>query len=284
VRVEPVNEAPVTSLSTDDYVEAIKQLHSESACRWMIANYYAAESTASMQELADTLGYESHATANAGYGALAHKIAHVLPHAPSDITEGKYVDWMQAVGAVVGRNALGHSLWRLRPEVVQALQTMGWVDPIDSFPAAVSDDPSETDRIAAADYGMDDTQVRQMMLSRRGQGSFRRKVMQYWENACAVSGLRHPTFLIASHIVPWREANPNERLDGYNGLALTLHLDKAFDKGLISFEPNGMIRISPRLNVETREALGIHSKLRLRFLDKRIEQYMAVHRTTLFQS
>ncbi len=281
--IELPQESHTIELSADHYVQAMQHLHDEAAIRWLVAHSFAVDSTASMQELAEMLDLKTYHRANSGYGALAHKIALLLPRAPDDVEQRGYVDWMQAVGVVVGKNSLGHSVWQLRGEVAEALQRLKWVDPEDVFDPPTSDEATESQQAAAREYGLDDTQTRQMMLSRRGQGLFRRKVMQFWGNACAVSGLRYPAFLIASHIVPWKDANPNERLDGYNGLPLTPNLDKAFDKGFISFEPDGRIKISTVLSEDLQAALGIHRKLRLTVKDVRIERYMSFHRENVFK-
>ena len=49
--------------------------------------------------------------------------------------------------------------------------------------------------------------------------------------------------LIASHIVPWKEASDNERLDVENGILLSPTIDALFDKHLISFNDDGSIII-----------------------------------------
>ncbi|HHQ4786468.1 HNH endonuclease [Aeromonas hydrophila] len=45
--------------------------------------------------------------------------------------------------------------------------------------------------------------------------------------------------LIASHIKPWSESDNAERLDGNNGLLLSPHIDKLFDRGCITFTDAG---------------------------------------------
>jgi putative restriction endonuclease len=52
--------------------------------------------------------------------------------------------------------------------------------------------------------------------------------------------------LIASHIIPWSE-NEKERLNPSNGICLSAHFDKAFDKGLITFDEQYKIVLSPQL-------------------------------------
>ena len=75
---------------------------------------------------------------------------------------------------------------------------------------------------------------------------------------------------------------PTERLDGFNGLLLTPNLDRAFDKGYVSFDGNGRILISPVMTEDLEAALGIRRDMALRFHDARIEQYLQYHRAEVF--
>ncbi|MFE8730531.1 HNH endonuclease, partial [Aeromonas hydrophila] len=79
------------------------------------------------------------------------------------------------------------------------------------------------------------TEKQQLVKSRRGQGIFRANLEKV-ELACRVTGVTNTALLIASHIKPWsRCANNAERLDGNNGLLLSPHIDKLFDRGWITF-------------------------------------------------
>ncbi|MCE9557490.1 MAG: HNH endonuclease, partial [Armatimonadetes bacterium] len=99
--------------------------------------------------------------------------------------------------------------------------------------------------------------VRQSIVdSRLGQGIFRQRVEQI-EKKCRVTGVSNPVHLIASHIKPWRDSSNAERLDGENGLLLAPHIDHLFDKGYISFDPQGLLLVSPAADLEAIEQLGI---------------------------
>ena len=74
--------------------------------------------------------------------------------------------------------------------------------------------------------------------ARLGQGLFRHRVSDL-EPACRVTGLRRREFLVASHIKPWRDCDNHERLSGANGLLLSPHVDKLFDRHWISFDSGG---------------------------------------------
>jgi putative restriction endonuclease len=70
---------------------------------------------------------------------------------------------------------------------------------------------------------------------RRGQRYFRQAVLNAYKGRCAVTGLGIRDLLVASHIVPWYAAE-QLRLDPQNGIALNALHDKAFDRGLITFD------------------------------------------------
>lgn len=79
-----------------------------------------------------------------------------------------------------------------------------------------------------------------------GQGFFRRAVLANYGEACCMSGIADPRLLIASHIKPWRDDVQN-RHNPANGLLLSGTLDRAFDQGLITVEPDRRIRVSRAL-------------------------------------
>lgn len=108
------------------------------------------------------------------------------------------------------------------------------------------------------------TEAERLVVQRVGQNIFRDALMDYWGGACAVLGVTEPRLLRASHIKPWAECETDaERLDVYNGLLLTAHLDAAFDAFLISFNEGGCIIISGTLTESDRTALGLSSGLHL---------------------
>lgn len=70
---------------------------------------------------------------------------------------------------------------------------------------------------------------------RRCQQYFRQAVLNTYQGRCAVTGLAVRDLLVASHIIPWNAAEQH-RLDSQNGIALNALHDKAFDRGLITFD------------------------------------------------
>lgn len=81
---------------------------------------------------------------------------------------------------------------------------------------------------------------------RLGQEYFRQIVLNNFNNACGISGLPVRELLVASHIAPWSH-KPIERLNVQNGLCLSRLHDAAFDQGLITFDEDLRLMISPKL-------------------------------------
>jgi len=81
---------------------------------------------------------------------------------------------------------------------------------------------------------------------RRGQRFFRQAVLNAYSSRCAVTGLAVRDLLIASHIIPWNSAEQH-RLDPQNGIALNALHDRAFDRGLITFDTDLRLVCAPSL-------------------------------------
>lgn len=81
---------------------------------------------------------------------------------------------------------------------------------------------------------------------RRHQKFFRSAVMSTYAGRCALTGLAVPELLIASHIVPWAQS-PERRCDPTNGVCLNVLHDRAFDRGLITFDKDLFLVPSPVL-------------------------------------
>jgi putative restriction endonuclease len=112
------------------------------------------------------------------------------------------------------------------------------------------------ERSIADDVDIDDTLRSSLIQARRGQGKFRQNV-EMIEPACRLTGITNPSLLTASHIKPWRLCDTaHERLDGMNGLMLSPDADHLFDRGFISFEDNGEVLVSPRLDRDDLRRLG----------------------------
>ena len=132
---------------------------------------------------------------------------------------------------------------------------------------------------ALSELGPMTTEVERIVKQRIGQDTFRQALLDYWGNACAVTGLEFPAILRASHAKPWADCTTDsERLDVYNGFLLTANLDALFDRGLISFDDGGMMIFSAELPSEVRDELGLAEPLQLRWLSEQHREYLCWHR------
>ena len=121
------------------------------------------------------------------------------------------------------------------------------------------------------------------MLSRVGQGRYRKNLEQL-EAGCRITGITDGRFLTASHIKPWSKSTDYEKLDGNNGLLLSPHIDRLFDRGYISFEDTGSLMLSPSLPMEVASAWGLLSGSLPRPLAQKQTVYMNYHRSIIFRT
>jgi predicted restriction endonuclease len=116
-------------------------------------------------------------------------------------------------------------------------------------PAAAAAAEEEADvRLPAGE-----TDVLRVVRARRVQSFFRAAVMTAYAGRCAISGLALPELLVASHIIPWTDS-VERRADPRNGLCLNALFDRAFDRGLITIDPDLRVVTSTRLREGTRSA------------------------------
>lgn len=153
----------------------------------------------------------------------------------------------------------------------------------------VAEDATEADResdvaLQALEGRTDigDTQKLQMVLARRGQGIFKANV-RLNERACRMTGVADPRLLIASHIKPWAKSTDTEKLDGCNGLLLSPHVDRLFDRGLISFSDEGQLLKSPKLPADAWTAWGLHQVDNVGPFSDRQCGYLHFHRSEIFK-
>jgi len=143
----------------------------------------------------------------------------------------------------------------------------------------------EIDEVMATVPGsIKNTEVERLVKQRIGQDRFRSIMLDYWVDACAVTGLSVTEVLRASHAKPWSEcASDEERLDVFNGFLLCANLDALFDRFLISFEDDGQILISPKISEDQRQKLGLDNSLSLRWIAKQHTSYLNFHRSKFLE-
>lgn len=120
-----------------------------------------------------------------------------------------------------------------------------------------------------------------LVNARLGQGRFRSQLMDAWDQACAATGCAIGALLRASHIKPWRDSTDEERLDPENGLLLTANLDALFDRGMITFEDDGLLVLTPAIGEDVAAELRLPERLRKPLSEKQ-RAYLADHRERIF--
>ena len=132
------------------------------------------------------------------------------------------------------------------------------------------------------------TEVERTVRARRIQRFFRAAVLTSYDHRCAISGIAVPELLNASHIIPWR-VSVERRADPRNGICLNALYDRAFDRGLITFDDNLRVIVSTRLHIEDAPPLHRNALLAIhgqamrtpnRFLPD--SRAMAYHREQVF--
>jgi putative restriction endonuclease len=135
------------------------------------------------------------------------------------------------------------------------------------------------------------TEIAATVKVRRGQEYFRQAVLNNFGGRCGVCGLAVRELLIASHILPWG-AHADERLNVRNGLSLSRLHDAAFDRGLIAFDDELRLLLSPQLKVAlpqraVAENFGAFVGVPLQLPDDAVlpeAEFLALHRAKVFQS
>lgn len=116
-----------------------------------------------------------------------------------------------------------------------------------------------------------------LVVSRVGQGAYRKSLLHRWEYKCAVTGYQDTRILIASHIVSWKASLDAERLDVDNGILLSPDYDALFDRHLISFDHSGKILLKPELSESALNDLGITGKEKIHNLSGGNKAYLDRH-------
>lgn len=120
-----------------------------------------------------------------------------------------------------------------------------------------------------------------LVKARRGQGIFKANVRMI-EKSCRVTGVTNIKHLRASHIKPWAASSDLEKVDGYNGLLLSPHVDHLFDRGFISFEDSGDMLISKTLSQSVLDKWSLDSGKNVGKFEQPHHDYLEYHRDVVF--
>ena len=151
--------------------------------------------------------------------------------------------------------------------------------------APLSDDESEYEIAMEIEARKLDGDLEKIQLtkSRRGQGIFKANV-RLIEDRCRITGVSNIKHLRASHIKPWASSNDLEKLDGFNGLLLSPHVDHLFDRGFISFQESGQILASKDLNLEVLDRWSISADQNVGKFRREQHSYLEYHRDVVFKA
>ena len=116
------------------------------------------------------------------------------------------------------------------------------------------DAAAEEEVLRRTDIGA--TEKDRLIKARRGHGIYRQNLRTV-EKPCRITGLKELEHLRASHIKPWCKCTDTEKLDHFNGLLLSPHVDHLFDRGYISFGDDGSVVVSPLLRPDVVQRWGL---------------------------
>lgn len=117
--------------------------------------------------------------------------------------------------------------------------------------------------------------------ARINQSIFRNKMLNKYKHCC-LCGITNQDLLVASHIKPWSKSNKNEKVNEYNGLLLCSMHDKLFDLGYISFNDDGTILISKKLDKNDQIFSNIDEKRTIEITNDNIP-FIKYHRDNIFK-
>lgn len=126
-----------------------------------------------------------------------------------------------------------------------------------------------------------------MVTERINQQYFRNTLVHNYRDRCCITGIAIDPLLIASHIKPWKDSSPTEKVAASNGLLLNAFHDKAFDQGLITLDNDFAIHVSPHV-----EHTEINDEWLYRYDGRRISlpvvcspsrEFLEFHREHIYQ-
>ncbi|EPC4026379.1 HNH endonuclease [Aeromonas salmonicida] len=131
---------------------------------------------------------------------------------------------------------------------------------------------------------LESTEKLQLIKARIGQGLFRTNLEKI-EPACRVTGVTNKALLIASHIKPWSKCDNNAaRLDGNNGLLLSPHIDKLFDRGWITFTDAGDLLCAEPSIEHALQQWGVELPLNVGQFNTEQAAFLEYHRDEIFKA
>lgn len=116
---------------------------------------------------------------------------------------------------------------------------------------------------------------------RVNQGIFRDRLLTRY-NKCCLCNVNNRQLLVASHIKPWSDCEDSEKLLVDNGFLLCPNHDSLFDKGLISFDDDGTIIISSKMDAVNRMFMNVKEGMKIKVVEENIP-FLRYHRENIFE-
>lgn len=139
------------------------------------------------------------------------------------------------------------------------------------------------EQFIASNPQLQETEREALVMARRGQGLFRAAESGV-KSHCRVTLVDNPAHLIASHIKPWRHSTNEERLHSENGLLLTPTIDHLFDRGFITFTPNGKLICSPVADLTSLKKMGVPTdgEFSVGYFSRNQREFLTYHEDEVF--
>ena len=154
------------------------------------------------------------------------------------------------------------------------------LDSVEEQSIEIAEARAEAELIGSAQLAS--TEIEQLVKARRGQGIYRINLKKI-EKSCRLTNVADSNLLVASHIKPWRDSTNEERLDGHNGLLLSPHVDRLFDRGHISFADDGSIISAGTKATKAMLAWGLDPQMKVGTFTAKQKQYLAYHRSQILK-
>ena len=120
-----------------------------------------------------------------------------------------------------------------------------------------------------------------VIKARVNQSVFRKRLLGRYHKCC-LCGVCNPNLLAASHIKPWVDSKPLEKVDADNGFLFCPNHDRLFDQGFISFDDSGKILISKDLLAYDRLFTNVAEDMKIHLTDGN-KPYLSYHREHIFK-
>ena len=119
-----------------------------------------------------------------------------------------------------------------------------------------------------------------MVKVRVNQGVFRDRLFSRY-NKCCLCNVNNPQLLVASHIKPWSVCQDSEKLLVDNGFLMCPNHDSLFDNGLITFNDDGRIIISDKIDDVNKTYLNIRDDMKINVIEGNVP-FLKYHREHVY--